>query len=117
MTTCLPCEDTLDLTSTDHTFLMRAAQLSGKSDMTSKHGCVAVLNGKIIGRGFNSNRTQSIDGFIRNTCSCHAEIAAIRNVWHKICDVSRSSNNPCLLFNQEQSEFIQKNQFVCCAYG
>ncbi len=70
------------LSVNDQTYLSRAAQEAKKSQLQSQHGCIAVANGKIRGRGHNSNRTQSCDGFIANTCSCHAEIAALRNVWH-----------------------------------
>lgn len=70
------------LSLTEQRYVIHAALESTKSDLVSKHGCVAVANGKIIGRGHNSSRTQSRDGFIRNTCSCHAEIAAIRDVFH-----------------------------------
>lgn len=70
------------LSVTDQTYLCHAAEEARKSSLQSRHGCVAVVNGKIIGRGHNSPRTQSCDGFIQNTCSCHAEIAALRDVWH-----------------------------------
>lgn len=70
-----------NLTITEERFIIHAALESSKSDLVSKHGCVIVENGKILGRGHNSSRTKSRDGFIDNTCSCHAEIAAIRNVF------------------------------------
>ena len=73
------------LSVNDQIHLAYAAQESLKSTLLSRHGCVAVVNGKIMGRGHNSNRTQSHDGFICNTCSCHAEIAALRNLWHSCC--------------------------------
>lgn len=69
------------LTLSEQRYVIRAALESYKSDLVSKHGCVAVAQGKIIGHGHNSSRTQSHDGFINNTCSCHAEIAAIRDVF------------------------------------
>ena len=73
------------LSVTDQIYLNQAACEAKKSILLSKHGCVAVANGKIIGRGHNSSRTQSSDGFISNTCSCHAEIAALRNLFHSCC--------------------------------
>lgn len=73
------------LSVTDQTFMALAAIESKKSNLQSRHGCIAVINGKIMGRGHNSPRTHSNDGFIRNTCSCHAEIAALRNLWHSSC--------------------------------
>jgi len=73
------------LSSTDQTYLSHAAHEAKKSKLLSRHGCVAVVNGKILGRGHNSDRTQSRDGFICNTCSCHAEIAAMRDMFHSCC--------------------------------
>ena len=73
------------LSSTDQQYICHAAQEANKSTLLSRHGCVAVVNGKILGRGHNTIRTQSFDGFIRNTCSCHAEIAALRNMFHSCC--------------------------------
>ena len=73
------------LSISDQNYICHAAQESRKSKLLSRHGCVAVVNGKILGRGHNSSRTQSQDGFICNTCSCHAEIAALRDLWHSCC--------------------------------
>ena len=70
------------LSSTEQTYINHAAQEAAKSTLQSMHGCIAVANGKIVGRGHNTDRTQSHDGFICNTCSCHAEVAAMRNVFH-----------------------------------
>lgn len=76
------------LSATDEIYVCAAAVESRKSNLLSRHGCVAVVNGKILGRGHNSSRTRSQDGFISNTCSCHAEIAAIRNLFHSVCENS-----------------------------
>ena len=73
------------LSITHQTYLNQAAYEAKKSMLLSKHGCIAVANGKIIGRGHNSSRTQSSDGFISNTCSCHAEIAALRDLFRSCC--------------------------------
>lgn len=70
------------ISATDEAFMCYAANEATKSDLQSRHGCVAVVSGKILGRGHNSSRTQSCDGFIKNTCSCHAEVAALRDLWH-----------------------------------
>ncbi len=71
--------------ATDETYMALAAIESRKSDLQSRHGCLAVVSGKIMGRGHNSSRTHSCDGFIQNTCSCHAEMAALRDLWHSSC--------------------------------
>ena len=64
----------------DQRFIEIAADEARRSSCLMRHGCVAVLNGRIIGRGFNNYRCHSNDGFIKNTMTCHAEIAALRQV-------------------------------------
>ncbi len=49
------------------------------SPMLQRHGCIAVVNGRVVGTGFNNYRNYSRDGFMRSCCSCHAEVAAIRD--------------------------------------
>tara|TARA_E500000178_G_C17004365_1_gene747386 strand:+ start:793 stop:1071 length:279 start_codon:yes stop_codon:yes gene_type:complete len=83
------------LSTNDQMYLSLAAEEASKSIQLQRHGCIAVSNGKIRGRGFNSCRTKSTDGFINNTCSCHAEIAALRNLWHN--------------FSQNPNSHFQKN--------
>lgn len=53
-----------------------------KSPCLMKHGCIATVNGKIVGRGHNHYRTNSNDRFIHKMCSCHAEIDTIRNLYY-----------------------------------
>ena len=48
-----------------------------------KHGCVASVNGKIIGRGFNNYRLQSNDPFKSPGCSCHAEMDTLRRIYRE----------------------------------
>ena len=62
-------------------FINAAIKEAHKSNILQKHGCVIVISGKIISRGFNNHRNQSNDGFLNNTCTCHAEISAIRNFY------------------------------------
>ena len=69
-----------NISNQDAKFLHYAAQQAMQSPVLMRHGAVAVINGKIMGRGFNHYRSYSSDGFINNTCTCHAEIAAIRNM-------------------------------------
>ena len=73
----------MSLSYRDHYYLSEALLEAQKSQVLMRHGCVAVVNGRIRGRGFNSvNRTSSRDNFIKNTCSCHAEIACLRNLYY-----------------------------------
>ncbi len=70
------------LSSTDYKLLNSAAFEAQKSHVLMRHGAVAVTNGKILGRGHNHYRSTSKDDFIQNTCTCHAEIACLRNMFH-----------------------------------
>ena len=63
-------------------FITHAANQADKSPVLMRHGAVAVANGKIMGRGFNHYRSYSKDSFITNSCTCHAEIASLRNMYH-----------------------------------
>ena len=73
------------LSRSDETFINIASNEAEKSSLLMKHGCVVVKNGKIVGRGYNSPRSTSSDNFISNSCSCHAEIATLRNLYHTCC--------------------------------
>tara|TARA_Y100000591_G_scaffold311155_1_gene314264 strand:+ start:2608 stop:2835 length:228 start_codon:yes stop_codon:yes gene_type:complete len=74
---------------------MLATLEASNSTQNQKHGAVAVTNGKVSGRGCNSGRTRSNDGFIKNTCSCHAEIAALRNMWHNCTTTGANIRHSC----------------------
>ena len=54
-----------------------------KSPCLFKHGAVAVVNGRILARGHNTYRTHSSDGFIHDCCTCHAEIAVLRQIFRR----------------------------------
>ncbi len=75
----------MNLSRQDELFIAMAALEAAKSEVLMKHGCVAVVNGKILARGHNDiKRTTSKDNFIKNTCSCHAEIACLRNLYYQV---------------------------------
>lgn len=71
----------------DIEFISVAVNEGMKSTVLMRHGCVAVMNGKIIGKGYNNYRNRTYDGFVNNEnqCTCHAEMAALRNVYHSCC--------------------------------
>jgi hypothetical protein len=73
---------TMQCTFNDEKFANVAMEEANKSDLLSQHGCVAVINGKIIARGHNSSRCYSSDGFLRKTCSSHAEVDVLRKLFH-----------------------------------
>ena len=70
------------LSTRDMTFINSAINEAIKSPVLMRHGAVAVANGRIMGRGHNHYRSSSKDDFINNTCTCHAEIASLRNMFH-----------------------------------
>lgn len=71
-----------NISTTDMKFINCAASEAQKSPVLMRHGAVAVVSGKILGRGHNHYRTTSRDNFIVNTCTCHAEIACLREMFH-----------------------------------
>tara|TARA_Y100001958_G_C20778966_1_gene251403 strand:- start:94 stop:399 length:306 start_codon:yes stop_codon:yes gene_type:complete len=62
----------------EQTFLNAAFNQALLSPCQMRHGCVVVANGRILGKGYNHYRTKSSDKII-NGCSCHAEMAALRD--------------------------------------
>ena len=70
------------ITATDERFLSLAAEISSKSPVLMQHGCIAVVGGKVKATGFNNYRNTSNDGFIGNTCTCHAEVDVLRKLYH-----------------------------------
>ena len=50
-----------------------ALEMADHSDMTHKHGCVTVMNGRVCSKGCNHARSKYL-GTI-HTC-CHGEVAA-----------------------------------------
>lgn len=70
------------ITNTDERYLSIAANISKKSPVLMQHGCIAVTSGKIMATGFNNYRCISNDGFIKNTCTCHAEVDVLRKLYY-----------------------------------
>lgn len=68
-----------EVSNKDFKFMGKALDYASNSKMLMKHGCVVSQGSKIIGWGVNSERNAFSDKFITNTCSCHAEMCAIRN--------------------------------------
>ena len=68
----------LTCSNSDERFADAAAREAVKSPAQFRHGCVAVVSGKIMARGYNNYQTYSRDGLIGASCSCHAEINVLR---------------------------------------
>lgn len=70
-----------DYSLRDERFAALALLAADRSSMKyHQHGCIAVLGGQIIARGWNSYRCYSNDGYLNNACSCHAEIDVLRKL-------------------------------------
>lgn len=70
------------ISNTDFKYLSLATEEASKSPVLMRHGAIAVTSGKITGRGYNNYRCYSNDGFINHTCSCHAEVHCLRNMFY-----------------------------------
>lgn len=68
----------MNCSNTDYRYISLACEEAIKSPAIYKHGCIAVVSGKIVARGYNNYRTYSKDGLIKKACSCHAEIDVLR---------------------------------------
>lgn len=69
-----------EFTNQDRHFIQIAQDEALKSPCLMQHGALAVSGGKIIGRGYNHYRNQTSDGVVTNSCTCHAEMSAVRDV-------------------------------------
>jgi len=65
-------------TNNDANHMSIAVLEAEKSDLRARLGCVAVVSGKVVARGYNNYRTFSKDGMIEKSCSCHAEMDVLR---------------------------------------
>ena len=72
----------MSVSQKDERFISTACDLAYCSPCMQRHGAVAVLNGKVIGRGYNNKRTFSSDGFIHDCMTTHAEITALRDAYY-----------------------------------
>ena len=108
--------------NTDERFADIALREARKSPVQFRHGCVAVIGGKIVERGYNNYQTYSKDGLIKRVCSCHAEIAVLRkclrwNINGKInlyimrvkCDGEVACSAPCMQCTEVMRDFNIKN--------
>jgi tRNA(Arg) A34 adenosine deaminase TadA len=108
--------------NSDLRFASAALEESQKSPLAYRIGCVAVVSGKVAARGHNHYRTYSKDGFIKNTCSCHAEIDVLRKCLKQQINkkinlyVMRTSSNgdvacsaPCIDCFMKMKDFNIKN--------
>lgn len=116
MNLCMPCS------VSDEKFASAAAFEALKSSMTQKHGCVAVSNGKIIARGFNSHYKKTKHSKL---CSCHAEQDVLNKCLKKIKNIDKikitlyvvrcdargkyTLSIPCIMCHEQMKNFKIKN--------
>jgi tRNA(Arg) A34 adenosine deaminase TadA len=70
-----------DMSNRDFRFMQMAHTEAYKSPINMQHGCVAVMNGKVIARGYNTDRCHSKDGLLKRAWCCHAEIDVMRKLF------------------------------------
>lgn len=85
-----------------HTYFMDMAIHLNNPDINTSFmhhymGAVAVMNGKPIAFGKNSNRSYSCDGFLNHCHSCHAEIDVLRKVNKLLLKGNSKYKKQCLL--------------------
>ena len=73
----------MSISKNEQRFINLAYQESQHSKMLSRHGCVCVINGKVVSKGYNNYRTHCSSGLI-DGCSCHAEMDALRKLLIKV---------------------------------
>jgi deoxycytidylate deaminase len=86
----------------DDRFMRMACNIGLESTINIRHGCVAVLNGKVVAQGFNNERCFSSDGLIRETWCCHAEIDTIRKLLYSV--IGTKTKNISVLCNRDNTK-------------
>lgn len=79
-----------DMSNRDFRFMQMAHDEAYKSPINMQHGCVAVMNGKVVARGYNTDRCHSKDGLLKRAWCCHAEIDVLRKLF-RFLHISRVS--------------------------
>lgn len=92
------------LSNKEQSFVNIAIEEALHSNCLMMHGSVAVLQGKIVGRGYNHHRSSS-DGFMENQCTCHAEISALREAYHNI---NNGNSNSIKIDKYLKSKYFKK---------
>ena len=113
----------MNCTINDERLASFAAEESSKSTMSQRHGCIAVINGKIFARGYNSYYKSSLNE--RECCSCHAEQDVLKqcikyikkpyrvriNIYIVRCrnDGVYTQSEPCFVCYNEMKRFNIRN--------
>jgi len=102
------------ISNKDHRFASIALDEASKSTLLMQHGCIAVLNGKVVAKGCNNIRSHSKDGLLhfRKCCSAHAEISVL----HKLCimELSRKIVQKLVLYIVRRSRSGEMAESAPC---
>ena len=85
------------LSKRDQRFIDLAYNESFKSKLLMRHGCVAVVNGKIVATGVNNYRTKCTRTHLVDGCSTHAEMDALRKLMIKVSSAKGHSKGQKVL--------------------
>jgi deoxycytidylate deaminase len=104
------------ISNKDQRFASIALDEASKSPLLMQHGCIAVLNGKVVAKGYNNIRSHSKDGLLnfRKCCSAHAEI----HVLHKLCitELSRKIVQKLVLYIVRRSRSGEMAESAPCLH-
>lgn len=64
-----------DCTPSQRYFMNKAAQVAFRSNMSQRHGCVIVMDGEIVAKGYNHTGKH-----LCHTFSYHSEVDALRKI-------------------------------------
>jgi len=88
-------------------YFKKCIQLAQHSNLTHKHGCVIVLNDRVIGVGHNYKENN-----LTNGCSVHAEICAMKSVKKNLlskCELYVVRLGPMLTIKETEAS----NSHIC----
>jgi deoxycytidylate deaminase len=85
----------MDISKKDMRFINMALEISNKSNMLMKHGCIITCNNKYISSGYNSIRNRFNDNITKESYSCHAEMDALR----KLIKIKSKQNKRTIIRN------------------
>ena len=84
---------TTQISNKDLDMFHEAVSTSFNSTLRFQHGAVLTVGGKIIAKGCNQARCHTRDGFVHNSCTCHAEITVIRQAFHQFDGKGKGKGN------------------------
>lgn len=66
---------------------------ANKSDLLYQHGCIATCGGKILARGYNTDRSRyNQNKYDIKTCTCHAEMSVLMKLDQSLSKKKHKAN-------------------------